>query len=251
MAKGEKAEGSENGGLLKSVTSNSLIKGLLDKLFALIGIIIAAMVVSQIFAYPEFMILSDATYVEFEVPESVARSENPLWWKQAIPVKSINISAENYYNHLLKNYNYPIFLNYSFVDDKGTTIPRIKGIKVNIDPKNRQIFADGEGATVTIALEGGVPIQDYNLRIWGRGGGGESFRIGEGPLSTVKVESSGKELMHYCTITIITSVNETKRETGIKGETARAIVDDKISKNLTDSNKILNKKSGLDDEVVV
>jgi hypothetical protein len=251
MAKGEKAEDSENGGLIKSVASNSLIKGLLDKIFALVGIIIAAMVVSQIFAYPEFMILSDVTYVEFGVPENVTKKDNPLWWKQAVPVKSINISAKNYYNHLLKNYNYPIFLNYSFVDDKGTTIPRIKGIKVNIDPKDRQIFADREPATVTIGLEGNVTIQDYNLRIWGRGGGGESFRIGEGPLSTVKVESSGRELMHYCTITIIISVNETKRETGIKGETARAIVDDKISKNLTDSNKILNKKSGLDDEVVL
>jgi hypothetical protein len=251
MAKGDEAQGLENGGLLKSVTSNSFIKGLLDKLFALVGIIFAAMVVSQIFAYPEFMILSDATYVEFDVPENVAKNENPLWWKQAIPVKSINISAKNYYNHLLKNYNYPIFLNYSFVDDKGATIPRIKGFKVNIDPKNRQIFADGESATVTIALEGNVSIQDYNLRIWGRGGGGESFRIGEGPLSTVKVESSGKELLHYCTITIITSVNETKKETGIKGETARALVDDRINENLKDSNKILNKKSALGDEVVI
>jgi hypothetical protein len=210
MAKGEKAEDSENGGLLKSLTSNSLIKGLFDKLFALVGIVIAAMVVSQIFAYPEFMIYSNTTYVEFAIPESITKNEkiykNDLWWQKEIPVKSIEISAKNYYNPLLKNYDYPIFLNYSFVDDKGNPAPKIQGIKVSIDPKDRQIFADGEKAKVTIAIEGNVTIQDYNLRIWGRGGGGESFRIGQGPLQSVNVESSGREPMHYCTVTII--VNE-------------------------------------------
>ncbi len=244
MPKGEQAENSDRSE--PSTLSNlyKLFKGVFDKLFALFGIIIVAMVVSQLFAYPEFMIRSNTTYVEFVIPKSTVEKNNDLWWPATIPLKTITIEAKNYYNPYLKNYDYPIFLNYSFVDDKGTAIPRIPGIKVNIEPKNRQIFADKGNAAVTIGLVGKVAIQDYNLRIWGRGGGGESFRIAEGPLQgSVNVQSSGKEPMHYCTVTIILA-NETKDEyTYLNGTNAKEILTSKSQGGLSASNNIaLNPK---------
>lgn len=234
----DKAKNSDSGGKSRSGNLDSLIKGLLDKLFALFGIIIVAMVVSQLFAYPEFMIRSNTTYVEFTMPKSIVENINDFWWsaKSVIPLKTITIEAKNYYNPYLKNYDYPIFLNYSFVDEKGTTIQN-PGIEVRIEPKNRQIFADKERAVVTIGLVGKVAIHDYNLRIWGRGGGGESFKIANGPQGSVSAESSGKEPLHYCTVTIIL-VNETKEAPDhFNGTTAIGLVDKKLEGKLSATQK--------------
>jgi hypothetical protein len=236
----DKAKNSDSGGKSRSGNLDSLIKGLLDKLFTLFGIIIVAMVVSQLFAYPEFIIRSNTTYVEFTIPKTVVEKNNDLWWsaKSLIPLKTIKIEAKNYYNPYLKNYDYPIFLNYSFVDEKGTAIPRIPGIEVEIEPKNRQIFADKGCAVVTIGLLGNVTIQDYNLRIWGRGGGGESFKIANGPQGSVSAESSGKEPQHYCTVTIIL-VNETKEEnTHLIGDNAKELLTNKTQEDGSASNNI-------------
>ncbi|MCX6674454.1 MAG: hypothetical protein NTY37_11830 [Methanothrix sp.] len=235
----DKAKNSDSGGKSGSGNLDSLIKGLLDKLFALFGIIIVAMVVSQLFAYPEFMIRSNTTYVEFTIPKSIVENNNDLWWsaKSVIPLKTITIEAKNYYNPYLKNYDYPIFLNYSFVDEKGTVIQN-PGIEVKIEPKNRQIFADKERAVATIGLVGKVAIQDYNLRIWGRGGGGESFKIANGPQGSVSAESSGKEPLHYCTVTIIL-VNETKEDyTHLVGTNAKEILTKRTQGDLNASNNI-------------
>lgn len=187
-----------------------------DKVLLLAVLILTAVVASQIIAYPDFILIPDKTYVNFSITNASGSSKALLEHDKengSITIKAI--SQYFFHSWLKKHYNYPIFLNYSFIDENGKKIPKVPGVAIKIDPKAREIKADDKSANVIIEINAGeVSAGEYNARFWGRGGGGESLIYKEGPIQSLSVQTSGIEPAHYCTVTIVVEerYNERKLE---------------------------------------
>jgi hypothetical protein len=187
---------------------------IVDKIFLLGVLIITAIVASQVIAYPDFVIQPGDTYVPFFINNTTNANQNLLNYD--LTSKNTTIFAESHYfffSTIKKQYRFPIFLNYSFVDEDQNKIGMIPGLEIKIDPSHRAIWADYDKANVTITINAGkIKPGEYNVQFRGRGGGGESLIVGQGAFQSVEIQSSGIEPIHRCTVTIVVHEQKAKKE---------------------------------------
>lgn len=193
-----------------------LVKLIIDKSFLLLIPVAVVIVASQVFSNPDFAICSNPTYINFTIEAGLVKANNDFWQgasKSPNYTKTISISAYNLASW--NKYNFPIFLNWSFIDECGRPIKNVTQIDVVMP--NRELKSGGKGENAIITLEGN-PLKgnadkgEYNLRFWGRGGGGEGYYYVKTDLESARTEWTGKEPIHFCTVTILIETEKPRLE---------------------------------------